>query len=254
MPPTPHHHIHVPRRTARRLVVLMAALLAIGGSPLVARALDGDHAPEVAGDLESSLEQPTAALSDSPGRPDDAIAAVPDQVPAAMDEAATVVPGAVAERVVDPVVNVLTATYGWDEQGPHIAVLQQTLGVAVDGWYAHTTHEAHRAMLGAFGLPTDPLPIPPTPTPPPGTSAQQWAALRDCESNGNYSITNATGKYRGAYQFDRQTWDSVAVHHAPRLVGVDPAAASPADQDAMAFALYTERGASPWPQCGRHLS
>ncbi len=32
-----------------------------------------------------------------------------------------------------------------------------------------------------------------------------------------------------------------------------PAAASPADQDAMALALYSERGARPWPHCGRHL-
>jgi hypothetical protein len=89
---------------------------------------------------------------------------------------------------------------------------------------------------------------------PPGTSADQWAALRDCESGGDYSITNPSGRYRGAYQFDRSTWNSVAERHSPVLVGVDPAAASPADQDAMAFALFTERGARPWPHCGRHLN
>ncbi len=87
----------------------------------------------------------------------------------------------------------------------------------------------------------------------PGPSADQWAAMRDCESGGDYSITNPSGKYRGAYQFDRSTWNSVAERHAPALVGVDPAAASPADQDAMALALYSERGARPWPHCGRHL-
>jgi hypothetical protein len=239
MPPTPLHRLHVPRRTLRRVVVVSAALLAIVGSPLVAWAFGDDAAPALAGDLESSAEQP---------------AAVSDQVPESMDEAATVVPGAVAERVVDPVVAVLTDTYVWDELGARVAVLQQTLGIAVDGWYGHTTHEAHRAMLGALGLPTDTMPIRPVPTPPPGTSAEQWAAVRDCESSGNYSITNPSGKYRGAYQFDRPTWDSIAGHHAPHLVGVDPAAASPADQDAMAFALYSERGASPWPRCGRHLS
>jgi len=94
----------------------------------------------------------------------------------------------------------------------------------------------------------------PAPVLPPGPSPSQWEALRQCESNGNYAITNPSGKYRGAYQFDRSTWNSVAERHAPNLVGVDPAAASPADQDAMAFALYIERGASPWPHCGRHLS
>ena len=54
----------------------------------------------------------------------------------------------------------------------------------------------------------------PTETLPPGTDPSQWAALRDCESGGDYSITNPSGKYRGAYQFDRSTWDSVASRHA----------------------------------------
>lgn len=80
-----------------------------------------------------------------------------------------------------------------------------------------------------------------------------WAALRRCESSGNYSAVSRTGKYRGAYQFSRATWDSVARSNYPRLVGVDPAAASPADQDAMALALYRSSGSRPWPHCGRHL-
>jgi hypothetical protein len=236
MTPHPPHHIRVPRRTVRRSAALFGALLVIGGSPLVALALDDEAAPAVADVGERVVA-----------------AAAPQQVERPMDAAATVLPGAVAERVVDPVVAVLTDTYVWDERGARIAVLQHALGTTVDGWYGHTTHEAHRAMLEAFGLPTDTVPIPPSPSPPPGTTAAQWAALRDCESTGNYSITNPSGKYRGAYQFDRPTWDSIAEHHAPHLVGVDPAAAAPADQDAMAFALYSERGASPWPHCGRHL-
>ncbi len=101
-------------------------------------------------------------------------------------------------------------------------------------------------------LPSEPAPAPEVV--PPGPSADQWAALRDCESGGDYSITNPSGKYRGAYQFDRSTWNSVAERHSAVLVGVDPAAASPADQDAMALALFTERGARPWPHCGRHLN
>jgi hypothetical protein len=93
----------------------------------------------------------------------------------------------------------------------------------------------------------------PVTTLPVGPDPSQWAALRDCESGGDYTITNPSGKYRGAYQFDRPTWNSVAGRHDPSLVGVDPAAASPADQDAMALALYSERGDRPWPHCGRHL-
>ncbi|MCP3848619.1 MAG: hypothetical protein GY694_00065 [Gammaproteobacteria bacterium] len=67
-----------------------------------------------------------------------------------------------------------------------------------------------------------------------------------CESSGRYHITNASGKYRGAYQFDQATWESVG--------GVgDPAAASPAEQDLRASILYSSRGSQPWPECGRFL-
>jgi hypothetical protein len=78
----------------------------------------------------------------------------------------------------------------------------------------------------------------------------QWAALRQCESSGNYTVVSANGRYRGAYQFSQATWDGVARMHASSLVGVDPAAANPADQDAMALALWRQSGWSPWPHCG----
>jgi hypothetical protein len=215
---------------------VVAAVLAIAGTPLVAQALGDDTASGPGRGLAQPAVVPIPAVAD---------------LGATIESPATVAPLAVAERVVDPATAVLTGTYAWDERGPRVVALQQVLGVAVDGRYTHATHHAHRSMLDAFGLPTAALP---TPALPPGPSADKWAALRECESNGNYSITNPSGKYRGAYQFDRPTWNSVAERHAPYLVGVDPAAASPVDQDAMAWALYSERGARPWPQCGRHLS
>jgi hypothetical protein len=153
--------------------------------------------------------------------------------------------------VADPFIIVLTETYTWDEHSPRVEALQAALGLEVDGTYSGATFRAHRGALEFVGLPDDELP---TPVLPPGPSSEEWAALRQCESNGDYTITNPSGRYRGAYQFDRSTWNSVAERHAPELVGVDPAAASPADQDAMAYALYSERGARPWPHCGRHLS
>ncbi len=103
-----------------------------------------------------------------------------------------------------------------------------------------------------------PPPAPRTPAPPAqggDPTPAQWAALRQCESGGNYGAIGGGGAYRGAYQFARSTWDSVARMHGylSHLVGVDPAAAAPADQDAMALALYRMSGWSPWPSCGAKL-
>lgn len=77
--------------------------------------------------------------------------------------------------------------------------------------------------------------------------------LRRCESGDNYGAVSSSGTYRGAYQFNRQTWNSVASRHFPWLQGMDPAGAAPFFQDAMARALIRERGRSPWPHCGRYL-
>ena len=77
--------------------------------------------------------------------------------------------------------------------------------------------------------------------------------LRNCESHGSYEIVSANGLYRGAYQFSQTTWDSVADRHYPWLVARDPATVEPWWQDAMARALFSERGRSPWPVCGRSI-
>lgn len=83
---------------------------------------------------------------------------------------------------------------------------------------------------------------------------EQWAALRQCEASGNYSIVSSNGRYHGAYQFYQPTWDGLArqVGRAD-LVGLAPSQASPADQDALALLLWQQRGNQPWPHCGRHL-
>ena len=87
--------------------------------------------------------------------------------------------------------------------------------------------------------------------PPPATNGAPTAAesatlakIRRCESGGNYSIVSASGRYRGAYQFDVSTWRSIGGSG-------DPAAASPAEQDYRALLLLRLRGTRPWPHCGR---
>jgi hypothetical protein len=85
-----------------------------------------------------------------------------------------------------------------------------------------------------------------TTVPQPSGGNDMWAALRKCESGGNYAAVSASGRYRGAYQFDQQTWESVGGTG-------DPAAATPAEQDYRAKLLYQRRGARAWPTCGLNL-
>lgn len=69
----------------------------------------------------------------------------------------------------------------------------------------------------------------------------------ESDTAGGYRAISKHGTFRGAYQFRRSTWNNVARHvRRYDLVGVDPAAASPADQDWMALYLYRWLGASHW--------
>lgn len=69
-------------------------------------------------------------------------------------------------------------------------------------------------------------------------------SIAACESGGNPGAVDSSGTYRGKYQFDARTWQSVGGSG-------DPAAASEAEQDKRAAILYSQRGAAPWPVCGR---
>lgn len=84
-------------------------------------------------------------------------------------------------------------------------------------------------------------------------SDDQLYALRRCESGDDYSVVSARGTFHGAYQFTVRTWDDLAARTYPWLEGRDPASVEPWWQDAMARALYAERGREPWPVCGRRL-
>lgn len=76
-------------------------------------------------------------------------------------------------------------------------------------------------------------------------SSGDLAALRNCESGGNYRIDTGNGFY-GAYQFDLRTWHGLGY-------GGLPSSASPSTQDEAAARLQAVRGWEPWPACSRKL-
>ena len=78
-----------------------------------------------------------------------------------------------------------------------------------------------------------------------GPTADQWAALRRCESGGDYSTDTGNGYY-GAYQFSPITWWWLGYQGYPNE-------APPAVQDQAARDLWAIYGWSPWPACSRAL-
>jgi hypothetical protein len=98
--------------------------------------------------------------------------------------------------------------------------------------------------------PPKPAPAPaPAATPAPASSGGYaggvWAALRNCESGGNYAENTGNGFY-GAYQFELGTWHGLGYSGYPND-------APPAVQDAAAAALQARSGWGQWPECSRKL-
>lgn len=78
---------------------------------------------------------------------------------------------------------------------------------------------------------------------PGGVSRSTLDGIAACESGGDPGAVSSDGSYRGKYQFDYGTWESVGGSG-------DPAEASEAEQDYRAALLYARSGSSPWPICG----
>ena len=78
---------------------------------------------------------------------------------------------------------------------------------------------------------------------PGGVSQSTLDAIASCESGGDPTAVSSDGSYRGKYQFDYGTWESVGGSG-------DPAAAPEPEQDYRAALLYAQSGSSPWPICG----
>ncbi|GAA2385466.1 hypothetical protein GCM10010420_04950 [Streptomyces glaucosporus] len=79
-----------------------------------------------------------------------------------------------------------------------------------------------------------------------GADHLDWDALARCESGGRPDAVDPTGTHGGLYQFDTRTWRSLGGRGRPQD-------APPAEQTYRAKKLYVQKGASPWPVCGRKL-
>ncbi|MGH9063999.1 MAG: transglycosylase family protein [Acidimicrobiales bacterium] len=107
------------------------------------------------------------------------------------------------------------------------------------------------ASSGGSGLPQG-LPTPAgvaslaaAPAPAPSAGSGAFAALRQCESGGNYAADTGNGYY-GAYQFSAATWAGLGYRGLPSQ-------ASPAEQDQAAARLQAGSGWGQWPTCSAML-
>ncbi len=155
--------------------------------------------------------------------------------------------------------------------GSSVAAIQRALGITADGVYGPRTRAAVRRFQRREGLAVDGVAGPATlaalglsaggggsaepvsdtsssggaggSAGSTGAASATLARIAQCESGGDPTAVSADGHYRGKYQFDRATWE---------LMGGsgDPAQAGEAEQDRIAAKLLTQRGTSPWPNCG----
>ncbi len=79
-----------------------------------------------------------------------------------------------------------------------------------------------------------------------GADGLNWAAVARCESGGRPRAVDPSGTYGGLYQFDLRTWQALGGRGRPQDAPAE-------EQTYRAKKLYVQRGASPWPHCGRKL-
>lgn len=105
---------------------------------------------------------------------------------------------------------------------------------------------APRVVQPATTTTTAPRPVV-TAAPVAQSDADFLACVRARESHGDYTASDPSGTFLGAYQIYQGGWDSVAARIGRHdLVGVPPNQASPADQDVIAVSMLQFSGRAPW--------
>lgn len=80
----------------------------------------------------------------------------------------------------------------------------------------------------------------------PANAANNWDAVAECESGGNWSTSTGNG-FSGGLQFTPSTWASQGGQG-------DPQNASKEQQIQVAERVLATQGAGAWPVCGQHLN
>ena len=126
-----------------------------------------------------------------------------------------------------------------------VVVRKFTEAVNAQRWYAAVTANIERERAAAAAARTAHRSSS-------GSSGNALDCIRHRESRGQYDVVNGSSGAAGAYQFMPGTWNTnAAAAGRTDLVGVNPADASPADQDAMAQHLLATQGLRPWGgSCG----
>jgi hypothetical protein len=169
----------------------------------------------------------TAAADDAPSRPEAAHAV--SRAEGSVGESAAV---RAALPTVDPAVRA---------KNDQVVVRRYTEAVNAARWYAAATANLERERAAAAAAART---VHHTAT---GSSGSVLDCIKHRESRGQYDVVNGSSGAAGAYQFMPGTWNTNAASAGRTdLVGVNPADASPADQDAMAQHLLATQGLGPW--------
>jgi peptidoglycan hydrolase-like protein with peptidoglycan-binding domain len=146
-------------------------------------------------------------------------------------------------------------------RGPGVMLIQRKLGIAADGVFGSMTERAVKRFQRRHGLVPDGVVGPLTRRAlgidrfSRGSVYRRGAGIgsglprvlrriAECESGGDPTAVSPDGRYRGKFQFTRETWR--------RLGGEgDPATAPEWLQNRLALRLYRQSGTAPWPACSR---